>query len=468
MTGGAGPAGTLPQDTPSESRGLLYSRSRSRSGRRTSDHTPKQGRARAPPSPTRRIGPDGRTPFGLLPNRRAGVGLKDHFRNTYEHIKAEHEQGFRNQTVVEQAVDVLIGKSAGKYVRDMNDMLKRDRRGHEHRRQEKEKSRDGREHKKRHEEGAEHRHNRHRQDGLSDHHDSKPPTPYHPSSGSPSRYNADAAPASTLAKRSSILAHQYGHPYSQDPSPPALRVQGATPPSPPSDHGRAGTPTPTQFEPRTPSGSSTGRGAAAENYSPLQTGRMSPGRAPSISPEIPPPPPGMPPMSGPRHGVIPHQAALFGEIQAGKKLRKVSSSEKRYKSQRASLDLVSNNIPGLSYPETSHSREVEDRERGQASTRTWSTAGDGNSENERMRALKQGLAARFSRVSPHLPKASIENEVLTPDDRSRTSVKTDVLAVKGINVAADTVTKGKANDNQDGVFSGVGMGVDTPSWGKGK
>ncbi|KAH7075384.1 hypothetical protein BKA63DRAFT_469368 [Paraphoma chrysanthemicola] len=428
MTGGAGPAGTLPQDTPSEPRGLLYSRSRSRSGRRARDNTPEQGRARAPPSPTRRIGPDGRTPFGQLPNRRGGVGLKDHFLDTYEHIKAEHEQGFRAQTVVEQAVDAFLGKSAGKHLRDVNDIRNRDRRGDGHRRQGKEKSRGGRERKRKHKEGAEHRHNRLRQDDLSDHRDGKPPTPYHLSSGSPRKYHADAAHVSPVANRSSILAHGYGQQYSQSPSPPALRVQDATPPSPPSDPGRAWTPTPTRLEPR----SSTGGGAAAESYNSLQTGRMSPDRPPSMSQNIPPPPPGTPPISGPRHGMIPDQAALFGEIQAGKKLRKVSSSEKRYKSQRASLDRASNNIIGLSYHETSHSREVEDRERGQASNRTWTDAGDGDDGSERLRAFKQGLAAKLGRAFPQVPRTSIGNEELTPGARSQTSVKTDIIAVEDL------------------------------------
>lgn len=140
-------------------------------------------------------------------------------------------------------------------------------------------------------------------------------------------------------------------------------------------------------------------------------------------------------MSGQRHGMIPDQAALFDEIQAGKKLRKVSSSEKRYKSQRAPFDRVSINNPGLNYPETSHSREVEDRERGQVSNRTWTDAGDGDDESERMRAFKQGLAAKLSRVSPHFHKASTENEVLMPGDRSQTFVKTDIVEVKGIEVA---------------------------------
>jgi hypothetical protein len=86
MTGGAGSAGTLsPMDQ----------HRRSRSRRR---------------SPTRRHGPDGKTPFGELPKRVAGMGFGAHFVNTYRHIKAEHEAGHRSRGGLEKRVDNWRGR----------------------------------------------------------------------------------------------------------------------------------------------------------------------------------------------------------------------------------------------------------------------------------------------------------------------------------------------------------------------
>lgn len=101
MTGGAGPVGTLHSRGSSPEHGP---RSRSRSRRRRA--SPKSGRA----SPTRRHGPDGKTPFGELPKKAAGVGFVMHALNTYRHIKAEHEAGHRSRSAIEKAVDGWRGK----------------------------------------------------------------------------------------------------------------------------------------------------------------------------------------------------------------------------------------------------------------------------------------------------------------------------------------------------------------------
>tara|TARA_R110002003_G_scaffold191_20_gene14870 strand:+ start:6854 stop:7288 length:435 start_codon:yes stop_codon:yes gene_type:complete len=141
-------------------------------------------------------------------------------------------------------------------------------------------------------------------------------------------------------------------------------------------------------------------------------------------------------MPNQRRDMTPNHAALFDDIQAGRKLRKVASSEKNHKSQAASPGRASDDDLRHTYNETPHSRNVEDRERGQASTRTWSDAGDGENESERMRAFKQGLAAKFGRVPPTVPATSIGNDNLMLDDRRRAPVNAEIEKAGNTNAAA--------------------------------
>lgn len=72
------------------------------------------GRVGASYSPTRQQrGPDG-TPFGNLPKYKSkpGItfGLGNHFINTYKHIKAEHDAGYRPKGFIEKALDEVRKK----------------------------------------------------------------------------------------------------------------------------------------------------------------------------------------------------------------------------------------------------------------------------------------------------------------------------------------------------------------------
>jgi hypothetical protein len=107
MTGGAGPPGHLPK-------GSQHPHHRPHSpfsSRNEPRGTPKAGQAGASTSPTHRHGPDGKTPFGHLPARAAGVGVAAHFLNKYKHIKAEHDAGHRERSLVEKTVDGWRGKT---------------------------------------------------------------------------------------------------------------------------------------------------------------------------------------------------------------------------------------------------------------------------------------------------------------------------------------------------------------------
>ena len=100
MTGGAGPAGTLPLTPPFPHPPPPP----------PLPHHPNPGKVGVSPSPTRRHGPDGKTPFGQLPKKAAGVGFAAHALNTYKHIKAEHEAGHRSRGILERTVDGWRGK----------------------------------------------------------------------------------------------------------------------------------------------------------------------------------------------------------------------------------------------------------------------------------------------------------------------------------------------------------------------
>lgn len=108
-----------------------------------------------------------------------------------------------------------------------------------------------------------------------------------------------------------------------------------------------------------------------------------------VNSSIPPPPPAPPGNPKPTPG----HAALFNRIQGNiPKLRKVRSSEKKDKSEAASAGQV--------YEDTPHSRDVEERERGQHSGRAWSDLAsnvdvDGEGEARRRKRFEEELAAKF-------------------------------------------------------------------------
>jgi hypothetical protein len=53
-----------------------------------------------------------------------------------------------------------------------------------------------------------------------------------------------------------------------------------------------------------------------------------------------------------------------------------------------------------------------------------------------MRAFKQGLAAKFGRVSPAVPETPIGNDRLMLDDRRRAPVKAEIEKVGNTKAAA--------------------------------
>ena len=90
------------------------SRERSSSHRGDIEHNKRSdirsGRIGASYSPTRRQrGPDG-TPFGSLSERKSKDTFGNHFMNTYRHIKAEHEAGYRSKGKLEKALDEMRKK----------------------------------------------------------------------------------------------------------------------------------------------------------------------------------------------------------------------------------------------------------------------------------------------------------------------------------------------------------------------
>lgn len=51
------------------------------------------------------FGPDGITPFGFVPRKIAGVGLTEYIMDTYRHIEAEHQAGYRMRGVFERTLN---------------------------------------------------------------------------------------------------------------------------------------------------------------------------------------------------------------------------------------------------------------------------------------------------------------------------------------------------------------------------
>lgn len=473
MTGATGPPGTLPpipsqqdqhtgepqlQDVPSRTR------SRSRSRPRRSSPRPR------PRSPNTRRGPDGSTPFGQLPKKAAGVGLAAHIFNTYRHIKAEHDAGHRDRSVVEKAVDKWRGKTPGKDQthhddrsrgddrrhddrtrgdnRTHDDRTRKNNRTHDDRDQrhegrkrgdgdDRERRRDGS--RKRGNDGHRRRHKYYRTDDMSRKKRKdpdldkdlprRPPTPLPPHdlfrdiSPSSRDFESPLPPQAPLHL-------------------PALRVQSPTPPVRSNHEETPWPPTPENFVvPRSHSrvytvSRSRSRSESRPRRSRSRSRSVSPpypdtprgrSRSPVIPmhhaaseppPLSPPPPPPMPvndnmPVPNPQNlaQAAPNRGALLDQISGGGfNLRKVGGQD---------------NGRRAAYEETSHSRDVEERERSQASNRTWSDAGsndgDGENESERRRALKvqiaQGLAGRIGIVDPGEIDAAVGDEVLTRRNR---------------------------------------------------
>ncbi|KAF2036164.1 hypothetical protein EK21DRAFT_83874 [Setomelanomma holmii] len=441
MTGGAGPAGTLPREVAPE----------------------KCGRSGVSRSPTRRRGPDGQTLFGQLPKKKPGVGFTEHAVNTYKHIKAEHDAGYRMRSVVEQAVDTFLGKNAGDRLREAQKLLKNDPRSGGERRAEdrgrKDDSRRRHEHRNDQGQRQDHRQAEHRGRGEERQSGPRPARPKSPS-GLRSGYLHE--PHSRPGPFVPTHQHQ-----SRFPQTPAIHVQDATPPSPPFEQGRAWTPTPSELAPRSHSQSPlfVPRPRSSSPHNPeAQRGSSVSSRSPSPI-EMPSPPPlGPPPMPTQRPNMAPDRAALFGDIQAVPSLRKVASENKQQRSQVAGAGRVLGD-ESEAYPETPHSRDVEERERGQASTRSWSDAGfDDDNESERLKQFKQRLAARMGRVDPLGSARSCEEDQLMPDDRGRATMSADAQHDRNADATSEDAVPLSSNSpasfDQIDIPSNVDVGTD--------
>ncbi|EMD69288.1 hypothetical protein COCSADRAFT_341162 [Bipolaris sorokiniana ND90Pr] len=99
---------------PQHRDGIEASRSHHQSRAEQRHPGARTGRIGASDSPTRQQrGPDG-TPFGSLPKYRSKPGmtfeLGNHFINTYKHIKAEHDAGYRSKGFIQKALDEVRKK----------------------------------------------------------------------------------------------------------------------------------------------------------------------------------------------------------------------------------------------------------------------------------------------------------------------------------------------------------------------
>jgi hypothetical protein len=401
MTGGAGPKGTLPTDD------LTVAHPHPHSGHPRQPNL-QPARAGIPHSPSRRrFGPDGTTPFGELPKKTADVGLAAHFRNTYRHIKAEHEAGYRSRSAIEKAVDGFRGKAPGAPpVHELEKLRKNDNR---HQTDERLRDYDSRKDHFQHRGNHEGRRRRHKRthDQVEDRgkHDRRKPNrkdgkanrdkdlPRLPTSYAPRESSCCPVKSPTHPRAPSPPPYvRHSELYGLTPSPtPAIHVEYATPPSP--SRGAA---------------TSARSVSRSRSTTPLYPGTPR-GRSRTSSPVVPmpqtvsPPPPPMPgtipkrpvsslppPVPSEPHRVTSDRTALLDEISSGSfNLKPVRSPKGETKA---------------TYPQTSHSRDVEERERLQ----TWSDASDeddGN-ESERRRALMEtieaqladNIAVRFGRI----------------------------------------------------------------------
>jgi hypothetical protein len=146
-----------------------------------------------------------------------------------------------------------------------------------------------------------------------------------------------------------------------------------------------------------------------------------------MQPSAPPPPP-LPPAGNPKPS--PTFANILDEISKGIQLRKVTRPD------------TNDDVPH--FTTTPHSREVEDRERSQASA--WSNAEpDEGNESERMRELERTIDR--GRLGELASRRSEGESELTMSDRD------------GVN--CDEVGE---RWREDGVFENVGVSEGTPSW----
>ncbi|KAF2829665.1 hypothetical protein CC86DRAFT_403011 [Ophiobolus disseminans] len=453
MTGGAGPAGTLPSHDQNAER-----RPRSRTRSQPKRHSPRRSQARAPRSSTRRkTGPDGATQFGDLPKKVAGVGLAAHFLNTYRHIKAEHDSGHRSRSAVEKVVDGWRGKTPGA-VREAERLLKKepkwgdggrsgDGRGNDRRRGDR-GERSGRDRTR--DEGRGRGHDRPRNVDRGDQDDRdkdflrRPATPYPPRGMPPNRQSLENETPAHPPRAPSPRPHtRHSELYNRTPSPPGAQVRDVTPPtrlrsaSPPWPPAASNAVPP---YPDTPRGRSRSRSPAMAMPPPPPPSPPSPPPMPASRPRPPPPP------TRPRS--TPNRGALLDEISGGafnlKPVRKVDE-----KSDAA-------------YSTTSHSRAVEERERRQ----TWSDVDDRDEDNEseRRKVLKETLEAQFTGGSSgkngkvffaaeheHVGLIKDNRTVMKSDDEKR-----DERIVDSQHAIEDL--------DDDGWFSNLAEHVGTPSW----
>jgi len=337
------------------------SQSRERDNRAATPHPARRRRRHQDSRENLPRGPDD-TLFGSLPKYKAkagfALGFGDHVLNTYRHIKAEHQAGYRARGYVEKKMDEARGRSGkieevtGGYRRRWLERTRATKSGREKRPEETRKSAD------REKEGHR-RVDERKQRNLYDRGQSIPeirvqtpmnterpqrkPVPVR-SDRSPSTHSIKLdereAPVETLPRELPPLARSInpdGHqPPTESPFPPPL-----PPPPPP--------------------------------------------------PPPPPSPPAKPPLNLLKHASM---DALLGDIQGGFRLRKVADLEKK----DASVNPKGGRVV---YDETPHSRDVEEREGAQLAEE--GTAGSVNAEADEApnpnRAFQDDLMKALTRRS---------------------------------------------------------------------
>lgn len=215
----------------------------------------------------------------------------------------------------------------------------------------------------------------------------------------------------------------------------SVRTRSPSPPYPPSINDRSAPPTPPLAMPQ-------------PQISPF----LRP-PSPVIAPAPPPPPP-PPPAANAMRNCPKIPPGLVAEIAGGAKLRKVLVEYKKDKSTATTGGRVLN----PEYEATPHSQIVEEQERGQASTRTWSDAGIeevGGPDRDFQGKLAADLMKQWAgagegngRLSP---APSSHADGLTKDPRTR------------LNEVQASLWEG-SSCNEDGVLDNVSRFAGTPSW----
>ncbi|KAK1913268.1 hypothetical protein P3342_005204 [Pyrenophora teres f. teres] len=349
-------------------------------------------------SPTRQLpkGPDG-TLFGSLPGYKVKAGLAlgfgAHVLNTYRHIKAEHEAGYRTRSFIEKRMDEARRRKMGAEATDKNRRRRLDKtraasKGEE-RLPEKLRKSSTREKEERRRVDKRERGNRR---------DRGPPVPEvrvqaPMNTDTPRRKPVPVRHERSPSARSIELdggEDSAQHlPREVSPSAPSVGlVERQAPVEPPRSD------TPREISPSTRSLDLDRRQSPIEPSCPdtgslVETIGTSRASSPIMS-QAPPPPP--PPGNHPPPHKHASMVALLGDIKGGFKLRRVTNSEKKDTSMNPSGERVV-------YDETPHSRDVEDRERAQLAEESTADPANAKAEappdpnrafqNDLMKALKR-------------------------------------------------------------------------------